>query len=331
MPLLRCACRVAGALLITFTLGACSYNVQTQRLQDSPPAGIPLSHELTETPFFPQERYQCGPAAMATVLGSGGVAVEPDELTPKVYLPARQGSVPVEMEAAARSYGMLVYPLGEDLSTLLTEVAAGHPVLLLQNLGLSWMPRWHYAVLVGYDLGEGSVVLRSGTTRRYRVSMALLETTWQRGGYWARLVLPPATIPTTAEPLAYTRSALALEQSRQPQAALQSYRAATGRWPDSSVAWLARGNLAYSLERYTEAEQSFRGGLAASPRNADLWNNLGYALSARGCRARALEAVSCAVSLAPEKGAFRDSLRELEAKADGGNHCEPVACPAVGH
>ena len=36
--------------------------------------------ELSGTPFFPQEEYQCGPAALATVLNAAGVAVAPDDL-----------------------------------------------------------------------------------------------------------------------------------------------------------------------------------------------------------------------------------------------------------
>ena len=39
--------------------------------------------ELAQTPFFPQDRYQCGPAALATVLGAAGVHVTPEELVPE--------------------------------------------------------------------------------------------------------------------------------------------------------------------------------------------------------------------------------------------------------
>ena len=48
------------------------------------------------------------------------------------------------------------------LADLLQEVAAGHPVIVLQNLGLEWIPVWHYSVVIGYDLSRGQLVLRSG-------------------------------------------------------------------------------------------------------------------------------------------------------------------------
>ncbi len=319
--------RLAGVLILCLQLFACSYSVQSTRLQSSPPGDLPPRQELSETPFFPQKRYQCGPAALATVLASNDIQVQPDELVDKVYLPARQGSVPVEMEAAARSYGMLVYPLEPKLETLFDEVAAGHPVLVLQNLGFSWFPRWHYAVVVGYDLDSGEVVLRSGVRRRYRVSMGVFETTWRRADYWARVTVPAGIIPASAKPLPYVRAALALEQSHQQAAALACYRSATGRWPQATVAWLASGNLAYALGDYTLAEQSFRGGLEAAPQSADLWNNLGYVLAKRGCPEQAQKAVQCAIALKPDNDSYRESLHDIAREKVGAGGCDPVRCP----
>lgn len=327
MRRLLCAGRLAGAIFLCLQLVACSYNVQSTRLRDTPPADLPSSLELADTPFFPQKRYQCGPAALATVLGAVGVEVTPDGLTDKVYLPGREGSVPIEMVAAGRSYGMLVYPLKGSMEALFREVAAGHPVLVLQNLGFSWFPRWHYAVVIGYDLEEGMILLRSGVTRRYRIAMGVFETTWRRSRYWARVLLPAGEIPETATPLVYARAALALEQSQHDAAAESSYRAATIHWPDSGVNWLALGNLTFRQGRYAEAERAFRGSVGAEPGNADGWNNLAYALMARECRTRALEAARCAVDLAPGNTRYRDSLSEIEARASAGGECAPLDCP----
>jgi tetratricopeptide (TPR) repeat protein len=331
LPVISCghACRLAGVLSLALLLAACSHTLQSTRLQQAPPTQIPLAAELSATPFFAQSRYQCGPAALATVLAHRGVSVVPDSLVDKVYLPEREGSVPLEMEAAARGYGMLVYPLGQALESLLGEIAAGNPVLVLQNLGFDWWPRWHYAVAIGYDLSEGEIILRSGVRRRYVVSLRVFETTWRRAGYWARVVMPPDTLPASAEALGYIRAALALEQSAQEAAALSGYRAATGQWPDSAPAWLARGNLAYRLGMDEEAEASFRQGVQAVPGDAALWNNLGYALARRQCAEEALAAVRCAIVLEPESEAYRNSLDELSGQAQGTAACEAVVCPSL--
>ena len=97
-------------------------------------ADLPSAAELTEVPFYPQEAYQCGPAALATMLAQRGVPADPDVLVDQVYIPGRRGSLQVEMVAAARAAGLLVYPLRSRLEDVLAEVAAGNPVLVLQNL-----------------------------------------------------------------------------------------------------------------------------------------------------------------------------------------------------
>ena len=70
---------------------------------------------------------------------------------------------------------MLAYPLRDSLADLLREVAHGNPVIVFQNLGTRWLPRWHFAVVVGYDLQASKVILRSGTTERWRTTLATFE------------------------------------------------------------------------------------------------------------------------------------------------------------
>ena len=83
-------------------------------LGESDPAQV----ELEATPFFPQSEYQCGPAALATVLAAGAVEVTPDEHVPEVYLPARRGSLQVELVAATRARGRLPYLLAPRVGAL---------------------------------------------------------------------------------------------------------------------------------------------------------------------------------------------------------------------
>lgn len=150
--------------LLLAALSGCA-TPQTKRLLESAPA-FPQRVELSAVPFFAQEAYQCGPAALATVLNNSGLNVTPDELGPQVYVPARQGSLQFELLAAARRYGRVPYVLRPQLEILAAEVAAGNPVLVLQNLGIAALPFWHYAVVVGFDLARADIVLRSGRERR---------------------------------------------------------------------------------------------------------------------------------------------------------------------
>ncbi|MGH7332353.1 MAG: C39 family peptidase [Candidatus Rokuibacteriota bacterium] len=54
---------------------------------------LPREVELTDVPFYPQERYYCGPASLAMVLAWSGLAVGPDDLVPQVYTRGREGTL----------------------------------------------------------------------------------------------------------------------------------------------------------------------------------------------------------------------------------------------
>lgn len=303
------------------------------QLRASPPA-VPVTVELDAVPFFPQERFQCGPAALATVLVGQGVEVTPQQLEPEVYLPEQRGSLQIELVAAARRRGRLVYPLEAPLlSNLITEVAAGHPVLVMQNLGLGWLPQWHYAVVVGYDLNDETLVLRSATVRRWQSSFTLFEKTWSRAGHWGLVIVPPDQIPSTATALGFLRAAYDLESVGETAAAATAYRSAHRRWPREFAVALALGNLQYRQGNIVEAETVFRSAVPHHPEQQDLWNNWAYALAALGCPAESLAAVQCAQQLAPQDRNIRDSARELAEQAGSvtarSHPCQPVSCPSL--
>jgi len=98
----------------------------------------PEHKTLNDIPFHAQEAYQCGPAALSIMLNTRGIQATPDELVDRVYLPARGGTLQVEMVSAARERGLLVYPLEGALDALMEEIEAGNPVLVMQR---TW--RWN--------------------------------------------------------------------------------------------------------------------------------------------------------------------------------------------
>lgn len=252
--------------------------------------------------------------------------MHPDELVERVYLPARRGSLQVEMQATARGLGLLAVPLAPHLTALLTELAAGNPVLVLQNLAFGWAPRWHYAVVIGYDLDRQTLLLRSGTERRWQTSMANFERTWRRADHWALVVVPPARVPVSSEALVYAAAVRDLEKS-DADAAGEAWQAASERWPNDPLIWMGLGNHAFHAKRFEVAEHAFRRAVGVDADNAAAWNNLAYALHGRGCATAARAAVDCAVGLEPANQNLSDSARELR-DATGTRACEPLPeCP----
>lgn len=273
--------------------------------------------ELVNTPFYPQEEDQCGPAALATILGSAGVTRSPQTLKDEVYLPQRHGSLQPEMLAAVRRAGLLAYPLEPEPDVLLQEVAAGHPVVVLQNLRFKLFPQWHYAVVAGYDRGQGKIILRSGGEKRLLMSFADFDQSWQKAGRWAFVALPPDQLPATVNQSDFLIAAAALEHSS-PLAAGRAYQAALKAWPGNLIARIGSGNVAYVLHQLQAARAAYQQATIEHPEAADAWNNLAQVQYEMGLRAEALNAATHAVTLGgPRLTTYESTLLMIETDHPG--------------
>lgn len=303
----------ALALFSLALLAACA--TVPPAVRDLPVDAQPV--ELTTTPFYAQEQYQCGPAALLTILEQSGVDASLDTIVRRVYLPGREGSLQAELIAAMRAEGRIPYAVDGRAAALAAELDAGRGVLVLQNLGVSWLPRWHYAVVVGIDGDAGRVVLRSGTERRRLTALDTFLHTWRRSGYWGIVALRPGELPADEDPLRFFEALAAMEETGHMAAARQSWRAAARRWPESRIAWFGLGNSEYELGNFGAAETAYRELLRQDPDLAVARNNLAQSLlrqqryaEARGEAERALAASAPDTGVRAEIG---KTLAEIDA------------------
>ncbi|MEX1298700.1 MAG: PA2778 family cysteine peptidase [Desulfotignum sp.] len=250
--------------------------------------------ELTATPFFAQKKYQCGPAALAMVLGASGIDVQPDDLVPGTYLPGRRGSLQVEMAAATRQWGRIPYPVPPDLAGLTGQIQSGRPALVLQNLGLARWPVYHYAVVIGVHPPD-RLILRSGTRNRLEMTAVRFNTTWRRAGSWGLIVLSPGEIPENADPVTFVSAVADFESAGNTAHAAAAYRAALDAWPDDLNVQFALANNYLQQEKHAAAALLYRRVLAADPDHVAAANNLAEALARQGYPEQALAVIQAAV------------------------------------
>ena len=305
IPLLLCS----GLLLICLT--GCAGLKKWEMLQKA--GDLPPRFELKTVPFFPQKAYQCGPASLATALNWSGLPVSPEELTDEVFTPLRKGSLQTALISAARRHGRIAY-ISTGMEVIFSEVSAGHPVIILQNLGLSWYPVWHYSVVVGYDLPKKFVILRSGATARKIMASRVFGKTWARSNYWGLLILRPDQLPATAEKVLFLEAVLGLEKACQFRAAIHGYKTALTRWPQNLTALMGIGNCHYALGELKDAESAFRESVRLHPKEGTALNNLAQVLFEQGRKHEALEAAKKAVSLGgPLSDVYEKTLKEIQA------------------
>jgi tetratricopeptide (TPR) repeat protein len=220
--------------------------------------------------------------------------VTPEELVSQVYLPERKGSLQIEMLAAARRHGMVSYQLAPRFEDLLRELAAGNPVIVLQNL--SFGEGWHYAVAVGYDYAKGDLILRSGITERETLNFGVHEFVWKRSGYWAMVALPPDRMPATADEGRWLSAIAALERADGALPARTAYQNFLKRWPANVNASIGLANAHYVLKDLGEAENVLRQAAQREPDSVIVLNNLAQALSDQGKDEEALSFIERAVA-----------------------------------
>ena len=257
--------RVATALLCALMLlGGCALR---------PYQAPPPEHALLDLEFWPQQDYQCGPAALAMALNASAIEVEPAELVEAVYLPSRRGSLQAEMLATPRRYGRIAYQLPADAAALEAANRSGAPVLVMLNLGVSWWPVWHYAVVIGLD--QNTVWLHSGLTPRLAMRRDTFMRRWRASQQWAMVVMKPQQLPPALSVDQLARTLAALE-SNFPELAEPAYQSGLQRWPDNLALRFGLANVHVQQQRWDQALSLLVALHAQQPRSAPIANNLAW-------------------------------------------------------
>ncbi|PYC33599.1 PA2778 family cysteine peptidase [Pseudomonas protegens] len=215
-PRFRAALLVSACVL---SLVGCAGSVQPEIQR------LPERVELNSVPFFRGEMYQSGPAALAGVLSQQGIVITPGLLDKPLHLPGAEAQLQQNMLSLAREYGMVVYPLDDHLASLLTQVAAGYPVLVRFTEGSTFWAEPRYAVLAGYNRDKQTVLLRGAKSRRQLMSFREFESSWKSAGSFAVLIQAPNQLPAKVDRQRWLKAVDELGQAGQEQAAARAAKA----------------------------------------------------------------------------------------------------------
>lgn len=262
--------------LFLLLVGCAGRSVQTETLLASHP-NLPTSHLISNVPFIDQAADYCGPASLTMAMQSAGKNITIDQMAEYVYTTNSKGSYPTDLISASRRQGMMAIPIN-TLAALLTEVAGNHPVIVFENLGLSWAPKWHYSLVIGYDLNTKEIIRHSGHSPNERTRLKFFERSWNLADYWGLVVLPPNQLSITANERAHAAAAVGLEQVKKTNDAQIAYQTILQKWPTSLVALVGLGNLAYQKGDRPQAIEWLKRAVKAHPQSTAAQNNLDVAL-----------------------------------------------------
>lgn len=313
---------LSGLLLV---LAGCQTPPQTRQLLTQPP-DIAKQHLIAQVPFFPQQQFFCGPTTLSEVAGFYGLNKSPTTIAPSTFIPGREGTLQIEMVAATRQLGLVAYAQRSSMQQLLSLVAEDIPVIVLQNNSIGWYPQWHYAVVIGYDLKAGEVILHTGVTANYRLNFSTFERTWQRGNYWMLAMLPSHKTSAQLDPFLYTKACQDLLNTQQTSTGIAALQTATKQWPDYWLPYFLLGNHYYATQP-SEAARWFAKGLPFAQQQVPYLNNYAMLQSNLGCHAKASALIKAALQIAPNDGKLLDSQAQIDAAAYSATK-NSALCPA---
>lgn len=265
--------------------------------------------QLTDTAFFPQKKYQCGPASLASVLQQSGVTITPDTLSRQIYLPERHGSLQLELIGATRRNDRIPYRLQPNLSAIARELQQHRPVLILQNLGLRSIPAWHYAVVIGIDPALSTITLHSGTTKNLSMDAGKFLRSWDLAERWGIVALRPGELPADNNPAAFLKAVAAYSTVTNDDTVVKSYANAVKRWPQNHLAWFSYAANAQVSGNHSLAIRNYLQALRIKPDHLPSINNLSLMYAETGKFDQALKLLDEGLLLYPD----HDFINRLKA------------------
>ncbi len=257
---------------------------------------LPPKKLIEGVPFISQEAGQCGPATLTMAFNWAGHSVKVEDVLPQVFNPKMKGTLQADMISASRRNGLIAIPI-EGIDSLLAELAAGNPVIVFENLALSWLPQWHYAIVFGYDLSRKEIILHSGPEANKRWDMEKFERSWMLGEYWGLVVLPSSKLSATADEVAHVKAASAVELGPFSQSAQENYQLILKKWPDSLGALIGLANVAFEIKDYKSAISHLSKATEFHPNSAFAWHNLAVAQGSAKMKKRANRSAHRAMAL----------------------------------
>ncbi|MDD2789173.1 MAG: PA2778 family cysteine peptidase [Sulfurimonas sp.] len=218
------------------------------------------------------------------------------ELDERTLIPAKGGTLQIELIAAARADGLIAYPLRGGFESLTRELFVGHPLIVLVNRSFAWYPLWHYATLTGYNAQTQHFMTHFAKSPDELLSYSTFTAIWERSEKWGVILLPPGELPLTLEAEEIVRSIYEFESVGKIEGAIVSYETAYLRWPKDTNLLFALANAYYKTQQLQKAETIYKDILSINPAHALARNNLADLLCSMGRSYEALNIIEEATS-----------------------------------
>jgi len=125
--------------------------------------------------------YNCGPEALASVLGYHGVKVTVEEVQAEIYNPRIKGTVSTNLAPYARKKGLYCTYHNGSFKKIKESINNDLPPIIMVKLGKDL---FHFLVVTGYSETEKKILCRDFGTRKWIFPLDELYKRWEPAGYF---------------------------------------------------------------------------------------------------------------------------------------------------
>ncbi|MGQ9694275.1 MAG: C39 family peptidase [Thermodesulfobacteriota bacterium] len=143
---------------------------------------------IEKVPFFPQEKYQCGPASLAGVLNFWGEIISPEDIAQEIYSPAAKGTLNLDLLFYAQKRGLQAQQYRGSLADLKRNISAGIPLIVQVDYGFLIYEQTHFMVVIGYN--DQGIIVNSGRERAKFIPISSFLKIWTKANYWTLRITP---------------------------------------------------------------------------------------------------------------------------------------------
>lgn len=240
-----------------------------------PPDRPDLSY-LESAPAIAQRAYQCGPAALASVMRHWGRPVDADAIGRALQQPGTRGVLNFTLAQYARAQGFWTEIRTATLEDVRSWVRRGVPPIVMLQVGPVWLPLYHFVVVTGFNDPEQIVYANVGESEPRAIRYPAFLTRWKRAGYWTVILAPPERVDWTLRGDQAADLALLAEHSGQFDTAIRWYQAALQEDPTSAPIRFNLANSYLQTRQWDQAKVLYRALVAERPGWGPYSNNLAW-------------------------------------------------------
>lgn len=158
---------------------------------------VPLTEDakiIEKVPFFEQDDFQCGPAALATTINywhrknKTKEQLKTDTIIGAIFNMKAKGVLTLDLELYARELGFNSLQYSGTIEELQRNIDENIPVIILVDYGRGFFQQNHFMVVKGY-MRDGIILNSGGRENLVMLNESLLKI-WKKTSYWMLVVKP---------------------------------------------------------------------------------------------------------------------------------------------